>query len=268
MNKRELSKLVRAAGRMLLALGFVFSQSAWPAPNQDLKPSEAPASKASAQQAPVKPSPLAPPKAASEEADNAAKQNVSEETTLHGGPHEGIKVHGHWTLEVRNPDGTVVTHRDFENSLTNGATGGASLLATVLGRANTTGNWEIQLQNSPSATSQSGATVLFIDEPTFPGSAETNVFKNLTVANAGGTLTISGSATVPSAFGTVVGYVGTFNYYCPNTTSPSACPSSNSLVSTEDSFTGRALDGQNGDPAAVPVSAGQTVAVTVVISFS
>jgi hypothetical protein len=28
------------------------------------------------------------------------------------------------------------------------------------------------------------------------------------------------------------------------------------------------LDGQNGDPQAVPVSPGQTVAVTVVISFS
>jgi Na+-transporting methylmalonyl-CoA/oxaloacetate decarboxylase gamma subunit len=33
------------------------------------------------------------------------------------GTHEGIKVHGHWTIEVKNPDGKLVTHREFENSL-------------------------------------------------------------------------------------------------------------------------------------------------------
>jgi hypothetical protein len=33
------------------------------------------------------------------------------------GNHEGIKVHGHWTVEVRNPDGKVVSHSEFENSL-------------------------------------------------------------------------------------------------------------------------------------------------------
>ena len=38
----------------------------------------------------------------------------------HGGEgmHEGIKVHGHWVIEVRNPDGRLVQRRDFENSLT------------------------------------------------------------------------------------------------------------------------------------------------------
>ena len=33
-----------------------------------------------------------------------------------GGPAEGIKVHGHWTIEVRDPDGTLVTHREFEKA--------------------------------------------------------------------------------------------------------------------------------------------------------
>ena len=33
------------------------------------------------------------------------------------GTQEGIKVHGHWTIEVRNPDGKVVTHTEFENAL-------------------------------------------------------------------------------------------------------------------------------------------------------
>jgi hypothetical protein len=34
-----------------------------------------------------------------------------------GGPQEGIKVHGHWVIEVRNPDGTLSTRREFENGL-------------------------------------------------------------------------------------------------------------------------------------------------------
>jgi hypothetical protein len=33
------------------------------------------------------------------------------------GQSDGIKVHGHWTIEVRNPDGTLAKHSEFENSL-------------------------------------------------------------------------------------------------------------------------------------------------------
>jgi hypothetical protein len=45
------------------------------------------------------------------------------------GNHEGIKVHGHWTIEVRNPDGKLVSHTEFENSLD---TNGAETLSDVL----------------------------------------------------------------------------------------------------------------------------------------
>jgi hypothetical protein len=34
----------------------------------------------------------------------------------------GIKIHGHWVLEVKNPDGTVVNRREFNNSLVTGST--------------------------------------------------------------------------------------------------------------------------------------------------
>src|SRR3989442_5421961 len=51
-----------------------------------------------------------------------------------GGQVEGIKVHGHWTIEVRNPDGTLVTRREFENGLV-----GASGLAQILARQKTPG---------------------------------------------------------------------------------------------------------------------------------
>jgi hypothetical protein len=32
-------------------------------------------------------------------------------------PQEGIKVHGHWSVTVRNPDGSLSSHHEFENSL-------------------------------------------------------------------------------------------------------------------------------------------------------
>jgi hypothetical protein len=47
-----------------------------------------------------------------------------------GAQKEGIKVHGHWTIDVRNPDGTLATHNEFENALT---PGGANILATEMG---------------------------------------------------------------------------------------------------------------------------------------
>jgi hypothetical protein len=34
-----------------------------------------------------------------------------------GGMHQGITVHGRWVIEVKNPDGTVVSRREFENKL-------------------------------------------------------------------------------------------------------------------------------------------------------
>jgi hypothetical protein len=38
--------------------------------------------------------------------------------TPSGGNHEGVKMHGHWVIDVKNPDGTIAQHRDFENTIT------------------------------------------------------------------------------------------------------------------------------------------------------
>ena len=54
-----------------------------------------------------------------------------------GGRHEGIKVHGHWVIDVRNPDGSLAQHRDFENALT---LFGAQQLAAFLARHIRTGD--------------------------------------------------------------------------------------------------------------------------------
>jgi hypothetical protein len=46
----------------------------------------------------------------------AVAQNLPANSSVSKGQHEDIKVHGHWTTEVRNPDGKIATHREFENS--------------------------------------------------------------------------------------------------------------------------------------------------------
>ena len=48
--------------------------------------------------------------------------------------HHGIQIHGHWVIDVRNPDGKLVEHREFENSLVKVGTmmSGDQLLAGVL----------------------------------------------------------------------------------------------------------------------------------------
>jgi hypothetical protein len=41
----------------------------------------------------------------------------SNEAVPNDASHQGIKVHGHWAIDVKNPDGTLAQHREFENSL-------------------------------------------------------------------------------------------------------------------------------------------------------
>jgi hypothetical protein len=59
-----------------------------------------------------------------------------------GGPREGITVHGHWAIDVRQPNGTLVTHREFENALTSR---GGNDIALVLSRQGLVSNWSIIL---------------------------------------------------------------------------------------------------------------------------
>jgi hypothetical protein len=258
MDKRELSKLVRAAGRMLLALGFVFSQTAWAAQNQDPKQNPAPASKTSAQQASVKPLASAPTKGESEEAETTSRQNAVGETTSRGGPHEGIKVHGHWTIEVLNPDGTVASHGEFENSL---QPTGAGFLSSLIARQSGVPIWNVVLVSDICV---SPVSVCQIPEPTFypAGISAPDVAPNLSVTTLGSSLVFGGSmqAGVTGHINSL--YTAFFN--CSRFVAPSvACGTTNiyNLAQLQQftSFTPNSP---------IAVSAGQTVAVTVVVSFS
>jgi hypothetical protein len=68
-------------------------------------------------------------------AQAAAKPAEEQEAAAPGKPgNEGIKVHGHWVLQVKNADGTLGERREFDNSLVTGGlvASGDQILAALL----------------------------------------------------------------------------------------------------------------------------------------
>src|SRR5208337_4944362 len=176
MRNREWSTLVSVAGRILLAFLFVFSQSAWA--GQDSKGKDTPKP---AQKAVEKPSSAATTAKTEAEGGQAktGEESAAEEKPAGDGKHEGIKVHGHWTIEVRNPDGKLVAHREFENSLT---IPGGVVLSQVLARQNSVGAWSIFLNSSPGLCLSNGQpTVCIIEEQLGSFTQQSWEFLTLTV---------------------------------------------------------------------------------------
>ena len=256
MTKKNLSNAawkLRATGALLLALAL----STFPAAFSRAVKAQTPA-KATAQ--------------------TPAKATTSPATESKGGQKEGIKVHGHWTIDVRNPDGTLVTHREFENDLD---LTGRGTLVSLLGRQKTNGGWLVELAGfsgtSPCEDSNSAIVACEIYESTAPWISP-NYFKTLTLSllslNTGNDrLMLSGSATA-ARVGTI-DLVNTAIYTCPWGVTTQVCtyPGGTSPYTNESSLTSKRLaqpvNGVCPDPAcAVNVVAGQIIQVTVVISFS
>jgi len=182
------------------------------------------------------------------------------ETKPAGGPQEGIKVHGHWTIDVRNPDGTLASHHDFENSL---QSTGAGVLVGSLSRASVTGLWNISFTDSSTGLCNS---TLFcqIDEPTQVPPLKSDS-KNLTVSAPttgphAGKIVLAGSVTA-AGVGSVV-EVLTYVDVCAVSVSPTSCNNGDSLQLGTTLFTNHVLTPN------IAVAAGQLVDVTVVLSFS
>jgi hypothetical protein len=170
------------------------------------------------------------------------------------GPAEGIEVHGHWTIEVRDPDGTLVERREFENAFL-----GSSLLVEILGRSSTPGDWEIMTDSLTKVCEQPAGTPTQhcrILEPTGPGTGN-NMFKNLVVTVVGTNLELAGSL-IAQLNGTIDG-VNTSLHNCLPSVAPENCPGAG---------IGGANITQSPVSPAIAVQAGQQVQVNVVISFS
>jgi len=112
---------------------------------------------------------------------------------------DGIKVHGHWTIDVKNPDGSVASHHEFENALT---PGGGSYLAIILTHSTQQFlGWGIVLYPPLSGSTTPLAT---ITEPGLASKFEPALFgvisADLSVAaNTLNTLTLQGSFQAPTA---------------------------------------------------------------------
>ncbi len=239
MDTRIRSEFAAAAVNSLLALVLVVTQLSWAV--ETGPGTKAHASKGSAQEARLRTS--------------------SPDEALSGPSRgEGIKVHGHWIIEVRKPDGRLVARREFENALT---PTGASVLLRYLSRTNSTGLWSVQLDSlaangSPPCNVSGSPAQCFVTEPPNGLPPGPNVFTTLTVSlGPGPALVLQGIAT--AQMNGNISVVSTLAGICAPTAAP-ASPCGGS-VST---FTSTILPGGVG----INVSAGEQVQIVVAISFS
>lgn len=222
------------------------------------------------------------------------------------GKAEGIQIHGQWTIEVRNRDGSVAKHVEFENALT--PDDGPFLLAGLLSGNLTTGAWSIWLAATPSACVNGlgvctlvppGASFLLEDlgpcsTSLAQASPQPSCYETLTYSFTGADydgysqFTLSGQAYVDTA--TSIASVQTWQNACgsnsttatvsSNVTSPSTCfpnptfyyngASTGSWFEfTEYDFGQVGSCGGSGQPLCpIPVQVGQIVSATVQFSFS
>jgi len=181
---------------------------------------------------------------------------------------EGIAVHGHWTIEVRNPDESLVERFEFDNALVSYP--GPLILVRLLARENSAGGWQIALTQLPADQSPflsntgvpTSGTWGYIVESSFPlayPSHGPHCFTNLTVApgDETGELVLSGTAT--AHVDGIIRSVQTTLFMLPATQPPS---DSYGAPHVQNDFTRTTL------PSPINLTAGQSAAVTVVISFT
>jgi hypothetical protein len=194
---------------------------------------------------------------------------------------EGIKVHGHWIIDVKNRDGSLAQHRDFENSL---ADGGQFLAGLASGYTSFGGYAIVLVGNAcPIPFSGNNTNCYFVQSGASSlecvGGLVTCIGALTVAANLTGTgtpaysIVLSGSGTVPLA-GTISAVQTQYNncYSGSSPTSPS--PASPASCISTGAPGGSGLDGGQGNftgtTLAVPlaVASGQIIQVTVTISFS
>ena len=226
LNIRMLS--VRAALLPVLAAGLMLPSAHAQSANQNQK-SDNKASGSSQAQAPS-----ASSKAAEKETAPANKEHA-------GGPQEGIKVHGHWVIDVRNPDGKLVTHREFEN-----AYNPSPFLSLIFARQNSLGFWYVYLDG--------GTRGYLLSEP---HDCPTCDSVNLAISANNGAFVISGSLTAAAADN--IQGVKTEGTACPPSYPPATpCQNGAAVYILTDTVLS----------SPIPFGAGQVVQVTVTISFS
>ena len=164
---------------------------------------------------------------------------------------EGIKVHGAWTIEIRDHGRTVRTAR-FHNDLTSK---GAERLVSLLARESSVGQWMIGLTPQLCGTTASPAFCWIDEVGGTIAETHTVVLSTPSTGDDAGKLVLK--ATVVASLDNSITTVQTSNIECPASSPPStSCGFSGFIFSRRDL------------PAPIPVVAGQQVLITVKYSFS
>ena len=197
--------------------------------------------------------------------------------------HQGVKVHGHWVIDVKNPDGSLAQHRDFENSLEASAQG---LLVGMMSGYLTPGDYMI-VMGAASGTSACTATYqlcgIVHNLNTYPALGYCNVYYctgsslnytyNFGTSFAGpfsmvlsGSITANQTGTIGAVYSILstcanIGF-GSTNPSSIETSSPASCVTQTSPEPWYGTLTQATL------ASPVSVSSGQIVQVTVTITFS
>jgi hypothetical protein len=178
------------------------------------------------------------------------------------GPKEGITVHGHWIIEVRNPDGTVSTRREFENAL---VAPGAGALSLLLAQQAVPGTWFVWIGANPCIRLGNPTGCAMTNAYGAQGGVPTEFFPSLTVTaptsgpNAG-KVVFEGTATATNPAPSAINSVLTQLWMCPPTMLTGAGCRSAGVVQAN--FTQATVT------PAIPLVSGQIIQVTVIISFS
>jgi hypothetical protein len=164
------------------------------------------------------------------------------------GPSEGIQVHGDWTIDVYNPDGSLDQHVEFSNALT---VFGARTLAQLVSGNASEGDWQILLLAGSSDPAPCPSNSLNVG-----ACAIGPIFGVWTSGEP--SFTVAGSTVIES--NALIVSVETRVGICNPDIAPNSCAASTSSTS----FTSKVLDVAD----RVEVTAGQTVQAQVEISFT
>jgi len=162
-------------------------------------------------------------------------------------PGEGIQVHGHWTIDVYNPDGSLDDHHEFDNALSEPGVDSLVRLLTGVGPSDAQ-SWFITLTNA----CPTGCAITDVTAEALNTTGSSNL---LDVISLSGQVVAVSDATideVQTAFG-----------ICTEDVPQSTCEGSLNPGDTRP-FTAKQLDPVD----QVEVSAGQTIQVQVEISFT
>lgn len=196
--------------------------------------------------------------------------------------HQGIKVHGHWKINIKNPDGTLANTHEFENSLVDG---GALLTYLLVGTV-TPGEFAVRLE-ATSAICGSSSDCLLLETSTgywailyncqsVPASCSSNL--NVLAGTSGPSSSPTGAgvqltASIVASSSATLDNVDTAVALCFSsnnaraTVTPSQCHGSSTLQGgTYPSGQVPGLFTQTG--VNISVFSGQTIEVYVFLSFS